>query len=532
MMQVKEGDTFTINPNGGKITYDGKTYDAEFTITVGTASLTLPAPTRNGYTFKGWKMNETADGAYTFTAQWTSAGGGGGGGSSVVAEETYTYQVSVNANKDDTEFDTFYSDLHEVNFDSNGNAINPEDVSLVKLAKEMVDNETQIKQVITGLNSTPFFKDGVAQEVTVKTIPAANILDNKTKNEIAENVGVSSSVVENVLDVLDDGVTTSDEFKNSYQTLTDCNDDEAEAALNVAKEITDKLMSKIDQDTGEAKQDFKDDIESTLITSLGSQDAVNKFYKAVGMDLDDICDLAVDYAKKLNTVFNSASGASLLNTGDTSAPGGIEIKLNLVRTLINQYGNVNDKYDGAKDIMRKALEEIIDDDDKINSIVNNAGVYTLIEACDPAKFFTIDSGQGENGKDKYSFITADGSYNTGKYAELINNIIDAANKARISLLSDEDIALTPDDIASLIQKSVDKAKAYIDNADQKSKLDKIAGKKNELASLFMKDDPNLLDLMKIVGNETSPYNNSVTFTLGESRIDTIIKNIFDRVGVG
>lgn len=436
----------------------------------------------------------------------------------------------MNAEKGDKAFDPFTSALHEVKFDSNENAINPKDVLLVDLAKEMVNNKTQIKQVITGLNSTPFFNDGVAQEVTVKTIPAADILDVNTKTEIAGSVGVSVSVVENVLDVLDDGVTTSDEFKASYQTLTDCSDDEADAALKVAKEITDKLMSKIDTETGEATQDFKDDIENTLITSLGSKDAVDKFYKAVGMDLEDICDLAVDYAKKLDTVFNSVSGASLLNTDDTGAPGGIEIKLNLVRTLINQYGD-DDNYAGAKDIMRKALEEIIDDNDKINSIINNKEVGALIEACDPAKFFVIEKGAGENGKDKYSFFTADSAYDTSKYAGLINEIIDAANEARISLLNDQDIALTEDDIASLIQKSVDKAKSYIDNEDQKSKLDKIAEKKYKLASLFMEDEPNLLDLLEIVGDEKLSYNNSVTFTLSRNKIDTIITNIFNRVGV-
>ena len=94
MMEVKESDTFTVDPNGGKITYDGKTYDAEFTITVGTASLTLPAPTRSGYTFKGWKVTEAADGTPAFTAQWTSAGGGGGGGSTQPTKYEITYDLS------------------------------------------------------------------------------------------------------------------------------------------------------------------------------------------------------------------------------------------------------------------------------------------------------------------------------------------------------------------------------------------------------------------------------------------------------
>ena len=78
---------------------------------------------------------------------------------------------------------------------------------------------------------------------------------------------------------------------------------------------------------------------------------------------------------------------------------------------------------------------------------------------------------------------------------------------------------------------MDKAKSYIDNEDQKSKLDKIAEKKYKLASLFMEDEPNLLDLLEIVGDEKLSYNNSVTFTLSRNKIDTIITNIFNRVGV-
>lgn len=521
MMEVKEGDTFTVDPNGGKITYDGKTYDAEFTITVGTASLTLPAPTRSGYTFKGWKVTEAADGTPAFTAQWASSGGGGGGGSSVVAAETYTYQVLVDANKDDTAFDTFTSDLHEVNFDSNGNAINPEDVLLVDLAKEMVNNETQIKQVITGLNSTPFFKDGVAQEVTVKTIPAIDILPENTVQDIADGVDVPVNTVEDVIDVLDDGVQDLKDFRDSYTAKFP--DGDVEKAIEVATEITQRLNEKVKD-----KEELENAIKKVLEDSLGSK--VDQFYKATGMDLDDICGLAIEYAGKLNAIFG-ATGTSLMSDGDTGAPGGIEIKLNLVRTLINQYGDKADDYAGAKDIMEKALKEIIDDNDKINSIINNKEVGALIEACDPAKFFVIEEGTGENDKDKYSFFTADSAYDTSKYAGLINDIIDAANEARISLLKDEDIALTQADIANLIQKSVDKAKSYIDNEDQKSKLDKIAEKKDKLASLFMEDEPNLLDLLEIVGNEKLSYNNSVTFTLSRNKIDTIITNIFNRVGV-
>ena len=76
--------TITFAPNGGSVTPTSKT----FTIN---DSISLPTPTRTGYTFSGWKVTEKADvsnwtlndvytgtsipagkyGNVTLTAQWT-----------------------------------------------------------------------------------------------------------------------------------------------------------------------------------------------------------------------------------------------------------------------------------------------------------------------------------------------------------------------------------------------------------------------------------------------------------------------------
>lgn len=84
--------------NGGKgaenVDYSTKAVDVGTNITVNAA------PTRSGYTFKGWKEDETSykagdtvkvDKNLHFVAQWSSNGGGGGGGGGTSKTYTLTY---------------------------------------------------------------------------------------------------------------------------------------------------------------------------------------------------------------------------------------------------------------------------------------------------------------------------------------------------------------------------------------------------------------------------------------------------------
>jgi hypothetical protein len=66
---IKNGDTITVNPNGGEWTYKDVTYTESKDITVD-GDINLGTPTRDGYDFKGWKVETDDKGNTTFTAQW------------------------------------------------------------------------------------------------------------------------------------------------------------------------------------------------------------------------------------------------------------------------------------------------------------------------------------------------------------------------------------------------------------------------------------------------------------------------------
>lgn len=490
MMEVKEGDTFTVDPNGGKITYDGKTYDAEFTITVGTASLTLPAPTRSGYTFKGWKVTEVADGTPVFTAQWASSGGGGGGGSTVVAEETYTYQVFVNAKKtQDLELQTFTSKSHEVNFDAKGDAINPSEVSLINLAKELVINDggdpnAQIIQIINALPSTGFFekdedtKETKAKDVTVKTLKASDIIETDDISETDE------ALVKNVLNILDTGVTTQVAFTEKWADSGNGNN--VDAALEVVKKIEEELKK---VNVGNLSTYIDDDTED-LIETIGI--SKEKIVTAIGV-----------YAGVLNGI----------HTGNTAANPvtGVEIKLNLVDVLNAQYG---ENGEGAKDYIEKALQAAGASQYTIDKIFAETSMNNLIELCDPEKFF-----------EGYTLQS------TKNCANALVNIIECANQVRIDCCVGDNALLSEQQIENFIVKSIEKAEGYV-NDSQKENLKKIKDKSDELAGLCKEEDPTLLDLLEILkGSETTGDSITVNFNLSQEKIGEIIDKIFEKIGV-
>lgn len=523
MMEVKEGDTFTVDPNGGKITYDGKTYDAEFTITVGTASLTLPAPTRSGYTFKGWKVTEAADGTPAFTAQWASSGGGGGGGSSVVAAETYTYQVSMEAGKGDRVL-ILESGSHDVAYNEQGEPIyqsQVDDVKLVELAKEMV-TPGQISKVINVLtDDTPFFTaDGVAEEVTVKTISASQVISEDVRGQIAVDIAdqfsdpsINTEFVDTVLKVLDEGVANREEF------ITALGEIDPNLNTDAALEVVDQISLKL---TTMEQEEFNERLDK----AVGGKAEADKLLKAIGLSRAELLTKANSYGADLQNICNPdyVGGFALLSNSDegTSA-GGIEIKLNFARTLINQY-----EEGAAEKAIRKALEEAGVADETITKILENNAVENFIAACDPDPFFD-QNDTDENGKTIFKLWKNSDKYkdfDTDRYKGYIDNIIAAADAARKSLCEAD--LLTDANIEKLIEKSVNKAKDYIDNPNQEETLDKILNNKEALADLLVDTDPTLLDLLEIIGDKQTKFGpETVEIELTEGRIESIINKIFD-----
>ncbi len=89
--------TYTINysPDGGSVSQDSETYNVEST------SLTLPTPTRTGYTFKGWTVSN-ADGNWTVGEPVTNTISGKYGNITVKANwEANQYTLSYNLNDTD-----------------------------------------------------------------------------------------------------------------------------------------------------------------------------------------------------------------------------------------------------------------------------------------------------------------------------------------------------------------------------------------------------------------------------------------------
>jgi hypothetical protein len=66
---IKNGSTITVNPNGGEWKYGDDTYTDTTNIKVD-GDIDLGTPERDGYDFKGWKVETDDKGNTTFTAQW------------------------------------------------------------------------------------------------------------------------------------------------------------------------------------------------------------------------------------------------------------------------------------------------------------------------------------------------------------------------------------------------------------------------------------------------------------------------------
>ncbi len=123
---VEYGKNIQVKPNGGKWTFDGKTYEGNDTATIKMENnIILPDPTREGYVFDGWKKeNGKNDVAYIFTAQWEKdeVGKGDNGEESDGIPDKYqkkiTFKVENGTWEDKTDTPiTFYVTL----LDENGN---------------------------------------------------------------------------------------------------------------------------------------------------------------------------------------------------------------------------------------------------------------------------------------------------------------------------------------------------------------------------------------------------------------------------
>ena len=177
---AQPGDTITeVNATSGEKKYnvtldyaDGDTKDSVYTVTEGT-ELTLPTPSRSGYTFEGWyDGNEKVKSPYpvaknvTLTAEWDYNGGSSSSGSTrytVSVEDTDNGSVKVSptrASKGSTVTVTVKPDegyeLDELTVtDKNGDSVKLTDKGDGKYTFQMPASKVTVEAVFTAVEVEP-----------------------------------------------------------------------------------------------------------------------------------------------------------------------------------------------------------------------------------------------------------------------------------------------------------------------------------------------------------------------------------------
>lgn len=508
-LAIKAGDVITVDPNGGSVTYDNTTHRDEFTITATEDGITLPNATRSGYHFDGWKVEKDANGAYIFTAQWTRTSSGGGGGNNPGTNpgdqnETADYSVSVSiseADKPNISFKLNAIDMegnttadktkYHVVFNSEGDVIGGEDISLISIAKDLCDEEN-INPILDELKDTTYEVDGITRtlideagvihEIVVYQARMSNVISELTTANgdrvidiIADQAGVDSNDVTEVLTILDTGGVPSEEEMGIVQALYNELDTQIENG-NIAEYV----QNNVDQD---------------LLDKLGLPDS------------QAIDNLAIEYRNKLGNLLNPSNeeGTAEVNeatgrtTGtpvsDTSTAGGILVTVNPVEWIIDQFDEeAGDDYSGIWNRIQNALGE--EYSDEFATLKKNKDVIdALISEVEPENFFN-----GPNADKLYSLKDAAGYQNT------FRAIIDAADTVRQNIVVGKDAG----HVADILEKLRD--------SDSLSEYDFIgdllpSGRINFIAELLVKEDPKLTDIT------TENYNKSITIALNSSNTE-------------
>ena len=508
-LPIAVGDVITIDLNGGSIVYDGKTYRDEFTITAGEDGITLPNATRSGYHFDGWKVEKDANGAYIFTAQWTRTSSGGGGGNNPGTNpgdqnETADYSVSVSiseADKPNISFKLNAIDMegnttadktkYHVVFNSEGDVIGGEDISLISIAKDLCDEEN-INPILDELKDTTYEVDGITRtlideagvihEIVVYQARMSNVISELTTANgdrvidiIADQAGVDSNDVTEVLTILDTGGVPSEE------------------EMGIVRALYNELDTQIEN--GNIAEYVQNNVDQDLLDKLGLPDS------------QAIDNLAIEYRNKLGNLLNPSNeeGTAEVNeatgrtTGtpvsDTSTAGGILVTVNPVEWIIDQFDEeAGDDYSGIWNRIQNALGE--EYSDEFATLKKNKDVIdALISEVEPENFFN-----GPNADKLYSLKDAAGYQNT------FRAIIDAADTVRQNIVVGKDAG----HVADILEKLRD--------SDSLSEYDFIgdllpSGRINFIAELLVKEDPKLTDIT------TENYNKSITIALNSSNTE-------------
>lgn len=487
-LAVKAGDVITVDPNGGSVTYDGKAYKDSFTITVTEDGVALPDATRSSYKFGGWKVTTDANGAYTFTAQWTRISSGGGGGDSYVKG----YTVEVDLAKTGTSYDMPLSaGKYSVTF-NNGN-ITGGDVALTKVAKDLLDEAAFTKIVNKNLtiNGEKAKEGSKIFAITVEEVGVTNIIDADYLAEIINDSEIGADDVRGVLEALDNGVTSKEEL---IEKVGEKNAD-----------IVEDIITQLDTELRD---------ESAFVEKVKNQlgDSADKILSNLGLKDEDIITIAKDYYYTLNGIFNPEAKVTTL-AGDesntsVSTAGGIKIKANPMEVLINQYKETT-KETVEKKLISIGIETEGDRDAIVDELFKTNGLYNL---CNPENFASLIPGEGEEAV----YELKDAATCAGNVAK----IIDAAENSRLSLV--EKGVITEDKAETLFDKVI----ANVDESISPDQLNKITSHKAKIVELMAKNTTPMLVGDILAGRENEGLEEDVIITLNSDQIANYIDRIF------
>lgn len=478
-------------------------------------------PSKLGYLFMGWEISKDLDGNIIYTAVYTPA--------------AMDYNVKVSFGKgsnigDIIAIDDSGSEAYHVTFDESGNIVSDsDDISLVQIAKDLCDEENieallgKVKNIsITDKGTEKFvIKDGVIQEVVIQTIKVAAIITqgsedtaaivNKINTAITEEglkihnkdgdllESITEENVINVIDALDGGITEETQLSTEEQ--------------EIAGALADKLEEKIQEDPEQFEEKLKDKLQEYL--GFDTINDVDNFLSNLGISEENnvtLTTFAQEYIEKLRGLLPDSQMLSLKSNEEsstesgTTTQNGVEIKVNPVTVLIQQYGTSEDSYAAAWNLIAEYIGE-----ERRDELKNSYPGQKLIAACNPAKFFdkTTDSA----GKAVYSLKEA------SEYDSLLCDIIDKAEAVRQDLI----VGKSQSEIEDLIRNTAEKVDNKLGSSFSGSLTDARVA---EIAELMGMAAPKLTD---ITGVKESGLSKTEYISVGESGADIDINNIVDTI---
>lgn len=508
-LAVKAGDVITVDPNGGSVTYDGKAYKDSFTITVTEDGVALPDATRSSYKFGGWKVTTDANGAYTFTAQWTRTGGNGGNPPSSDPDpaSVLDYQVSVNVKNDNRSLNLIAYDgngdnkRYHVSFDDEEKIISgrSEDISLVNIAKDLCHSE-DLETVIENLkeikynDETLIGEDGTIKDITVKTVEISQIVQKIN--------GLDEEIVNAVNTVLVDSPIETDDVTNLLNKL-DTSDNPT--LTPTEKAIVDALQDKLGEKTDQ-------EIYNKVAEIVGT-DVLGNLWENPVAAVNDLID---EYLKKLENI--SVTPENVQNTlsvqtneSAVNVKGGVPITINPAEVYAQQYSK--EKATNCARIINKIAnligsEEYEDEIDALEESAKTGAFKNLFAACAPEKIFDISNLEDET---IYKLKTPD------EYEAILVDLIDKAEAVRQELIIDRKV--TEASMVEVLTKINNRAEYWLGESLDPDQIDKMA-------SLICNPDPQLTDVVKTVGE----HEEVLEIELTQDKLTKIFKRVFEGIG--